>query len=51
MSQESKQLQSLLGVLTVALERFQESKRALDEFEQSPNEVQVPLTTLVYVPG
>ncbi|KAK2197087.1 bifunctional Prefoldin alpha-like/Prefoldin alpha subunit [Babesia duncani] len=51
LEEEINQLQSLLRVLTVALERFQESAKALEEFSKSPDQIQVPLTSLVYVPG
>ncbi|BAM38626.1 uncharacterized protein TOT_010000094 [Theileria orientalis strain Shintoku] len=51
LEEEVNELQSLVNALTIATERFQESKKALTELEKKNKEVQVPLTSLVYVPG
>ncbi|AFZ80517.1 prefoldin alpha subunit, putative [Theileria equi strain WA] len=51
LEEETSQLQGLSSALTIALERFQESKRALVELDKRNENIQVPLTSLVYVPG
>lgn len=51
LEEEVNQLQGLVNVLTVAAERFQESKNCLKEFSSKAHDIQVPLTSLVYVPG
>lgn len=51
LEEEINQLQSLVKVLTVAAEHFQESKNCLNEITSNACEIQVPLTSLVYVPG
>ncbi|GBE62118.1 hypothetical protein BOVATA_036110 [Babesia ovata] len=51
LEEEVNQMQTLVNVLTVAVERFQESKSCLNELSDRKHEIQVPLTSLVYVPG
>ncbi|EAN33346.1 prefoldin subunit alpha [Theileria parva strain Muguga] len=51
LEEEVNELQSLVNALTIAMERFQESKKALTELEKKNKQIQVPLTSLVYVPG
>ncbi|GIX65845.1 prefoldin subunit 5 [Babesia caballi] len=51
LEEEVNQLQSLANVLSTAVERFQESKNSLNELTDRSLEIQVPLTSLVYVPG
>ncbi|XP_954608.1 prefoldin-like protein, putative [Theileria annulata] len=50
LEEEVNELQSLVNALTIAMERFQESKKALLELEKKNKQIQVPLTSLVYVP-
>ncbi|EDO05678.1 putative prefoldin alpha subunit [Babesia bovis T2Bo] len=51
LEEEINQMQNLVNVLTVALERLHESKACLKDFSSQSCEIQVPLTSLVYVPG
>lgn len=51
LEEEVNKLKNLVNVLTIAAERFQESKNCLKELTTKANEIQVPLTSLVYVPG
>ncbi|GFE55332.1 prefoldin subunit 5 [Babesia ovis] len=51
LEEEINQMQNLVNVLSVAVERLNESKSCLNDFNGRHNEIQLPLTSLVYVPG